>query len=35
MISSEYIRDQKDKDYELHKYSRDISTIPYYYQRLR
>ena len=25
----------KDLDYEFHKYSRDTSTIPYYYQRLR
>ena len=25
----------KDLDYEFHKYSRDTSTFPYYYQRLR
>lgn len=25
----------KALDYEFHKYTRDVSTMPYYYQRLR
>ena len=25
----------KALDYEFHKYTRDVSTIPYHYQRLR